>query len=63
MEKYRLLYRASSVDDVEIICEHDDYDYLLSLLDTFSPDVDWDCERNYQGIPIQVGLWIEEVLE
>lgn len=59
-EKFDIFYRESIASDPELLVSGVDYDEAQDLCLFLAATVDCFTERNYQGIPIQIGVYFEE---
>lgn len=59
-DTFSVYYRESIASDPALVASGLSYDEAQDLCLFFSHTVDCYSERNYQGIPIQIGLYFEE---
>lgn len=59
-ETFTLYYRHSLSQDPDIIAQGLDYESALELQLFFSHSCECSVEKNYQGIPVKIGVYFEE---
>lgn len=59
-ESFSVYYREAISKDPELVASGLSYDEAQDLCLFFSHTVECYSEKNYQGIPVQIGVYFEE---
>jgi len=61
-EKFNVYYRKSIATEPELVVENVSYEDAQDLCLFFSHTIECYSEKNYQGIPVQIGVYFEEAV-